>query len=169
MDKQAIRPVATIPLRSFQFYAIRAGVNGRACGLACYLRIAPTAGSLEVAHVAFAPELQRTPAATEALFLLMQRAFALGYRRYEWRCNALNAPSRAAAQRMGLSFEGVFRQATVVKGHNRDTAWYAAIELEWPQIEAAVTRWLDPANFDAAGRQLVRLATLTEPFLYRKG
>lgn len=152
-----------------QFYAIRVRATGRAAGVACYVRIAPVAGSLEVAHVAFAPELQRTPAATEAMILLMQRAFTLGYRRYEWRCNALNAPSRAAAQRLGLSFEGVFRQAVVVKGHNRDTAWYAAIDAEWPQLEDAFRCWLDPANFDATGRQIVRLSTLTEPLLYRKG
>ncbi|RRR66136.1 MAG: N-acetyltransferase [Candidatus Viridilinea halotolerans] len=151
------------------FYAIRIRATGRAAGVVCYIRITPQAGSLEVAHAALAPELQRTPAATEAQFLLMQHAFALGYRRYEWRCNALNAPSRAAAQRLGLSFEGVFRQALVVKGHNRDTAWYAAIDAEWPQLHAAFRRWLDPANFDATGNQIIRLATLTEPLLYRKG
>lgn len=152
-----------------QFYAIRLGPQGPAVGVACYQRITPAAGSLEVAHVAFAPALQRTPAATEAMVLMMQRAFACGYRRYEWRCNALNAPSRAAAQRLGLSFEGVFRQAIVVKGHNRDTAWYAALDREWPLLEAAFTRWLDPANFAADGSQGLRLSTLTAPLLDRKG
>ncbi|MFV9506606.1 MAG: GNAT family N-acetyltransferase [Oscillochloridaceae bacterium umkhey_bin13] len=152
-----------------KFYAIRPHANAQAVGFAAYLRIDPAAGSLEVGHVAFAPGLQRTPAATEAMVLMMQHAFSLGYRRYEWRCNALNAPSRAAAQRLGLSFEGVFRQALVVKGHNRDTAWYAAIDREWPQLEAAFAQWLDPANFDAEGNQRVRLTTLTEPLLYRRG
>lgn len=151
------------------FHAIVDAVSGRALGVASYLRIDPAAGSIEVGHLAFAPALQRTPAATEAMFLMMERAFALGYRRYEWKCNALNAPSRAAAQRLGLSFEGVFRQATVSKGHNRDTAWYAAIDAEWPALEAAFRRWLDPANFDAAGSQRLRLAELTRPLLHRAG
>lgn len=154
---------------TMQFYALRLTSSRQAAGVAAYLRITPAAGSLEVGHIAYAPMLQRTPAATEAMVLMMQRAFTLGYRRYEWRCNALNAPSRAAAQRLGLSFEGVWRQALVVKGHNRDTAWYAAIDREWPQLEAAFTRWLDPTNFDAEGQQRVRLSTLTEPLLNCKG
>jgi hypothetical protein len=99
---------------------------------------------------------------------MMQRAFRLGYRRYEWKCDALNAPSRAAAQRLGLSYEGVFRQATVYKGRNRDTAWYAAIDAEWPALEAAFTRWLDPANFDEQGQQRTRLSDLTQPLLVRQ-
>jgi len=151
------------------FHAIVDLSSGHAVGVASYLRIDPSAGSIEVGHLAFAPALQRTPAATEAMFLLMRRAFALGYRRYEWKCNALNAPSRAAAQRLGLSFEGVFRQATVVKGRSRDTAWYAAIDREWPALEAAFTRWLDPANFDPGGRQCVSLSALTAPLLYQRG
>ncbi|HMQ31304.1 MAG TPA: GNAT family protein [Chloroflexaceae bacterium] len=151
------------------FHAVVEAATGRAVGVASYLRIAPTAGSIEVGHLAFAPALQRTAAATEALFLMMERAFSLGYRRYEWKCDALNAPSRAAARRLGLSFEGVFRQATVYKGRNRDTAWYAAIDAEWPALEAAFRRWLDPANFDAAGRQRLRLAELTRPLLHREG
>jgi hypothetical protein len=109
--------------------------------------------------------LQRTIAATEAMYLMMKLAFELGYRRYEWKCNALNAPSRAAAMRLGLSFEGIFRQAWVVKGRNRDTAWYAAIDAEWPDLERAFQRWLDPANFDAAGRQRESLSSLTGPIL----
>ena len=96
---------------------------------------------------------------------MMKLAFELGYRRYEWKCNALNAPSRAAAMRLGLSFEGIFRQAWVVKGRNRDTAWYAAIDAEWPDLERAFQRWLDPANFDAAGRQRESLSSLTGPIL----
>ena len=100
---------------------------------------------------------------------MMRQAFALGYRRYEWKCDALNAPSRAAAQRLGFSYEGVFRQAMIYKGRNRDTAWYATIDAEWPALEAAFTRWLDPANFDEAGRQRTSLADLTRPLLCREG
>jgi RimJ/RimL family protein N-acetyltransferase len=151
------------------FHAVVDAASGRAVGVASYLRIEPAAGSIEVGHLAFAPALQRTPAATEAMFLMMERAFSLGYRRYEWKCDALNGPSRAAAQRLGLSFEGVFRQATVYKGRNRDTAWYAAIDAEWPALAAAFRQWLDPSNFDPAGRQRLRLAELTRPLLHRQG
>ena len=126
-------------------------------------------GSIEVGHINFSPRLQRTPAATEAMYLMMKRAFELGYRRYEWKCDALNARSRAAAQRLGLSFEGVFRQATIYKGRNRDTAWYAAIDQEWPDLDNAFSRWLDPANFDENGRQRTRLTQLTEPILKKPG
>jgi hypothetical protein len=101
------------------------------------------------------------------MYLMMKRAFDLGYRRYEWKCDALNGPSRAAAQRLGFSFEGIFRQATLYKGRNRDTAWYAAIDREWPDLDAALRQWLDPANFDASGQQRVRLADLTRPILKR--
>lgn len=152
-----------------QFHAIVDAGSGRAVGVASYLRIDPAAGSIEVGHIAFAPPLQRTPAASEAMFLLMRRAFELGYRRYEWKCDALNAPSRAAAQRLGLSFEGVFRQATVYKRRNRDTAWYAAIDAEWPALQMAFERWLSPANFDAGGRQIERLRDLTGGTLARRG
>lgn len=99
----------------------------------------------------------------------MKRAFELGYRRCEWKCDALNAPSRAAAQRLGFSFEGVFRQAAVYKGRSRDTAWYAAIDREWPELERAFRRWLDPANFDERGNQRVRLSDLTTPILKQRG
>ena len=129
-------------------------------GVASYLRIAPGAGSIEVGHINFSPLLQRTPAATEAMYLMMRHAFELGYRRYEWKCDALNAPSRAAAERLGLSFEGVFRQALVYKGRNRDSAWYAAIDKEWPALKSAFERWLAPENFDASGRQRKKLAEL---------
>jgi RimJ/RimL family protein N-acetyltransferase len=122
-------------------------------GVASYLRIAPAVGTIEVGHIHFSPLLQRTPAATEAMYLMMRHAFELGYRRYEWKCDALNAPSRRAAERLGFSFEGIFRQAVVVKGRNRDTAWYACIDREWPARREAFERWLDPANFDAEGRQ----------------
>jgi RimJ/RimL family protein N-acetyltransferase len=144
-----------------QFYAIIDAASDRPAGVASHLRIDPAAGSIEVGHIAYAPALQRTPAASEAMYLLMRRAFELGYRRYEWKCDALNAPSRAAAQRLGFSFEGIFRQATVYKGRNRDTAWFSVLDREWPALRAAFVRWLDPANFDAAGRQRVRLSALT--------
>lgn len=151
------------------FHAIIDGKTGKAVGVASYLRIDPAAGSIEVGHINYSPLLQRTPAATEAMYLLMKRAFDLGYRRYEWKCDALNAKSRAAAQRLGLSYEGVFRQATMYKGRNRDTAWYAAIDKEWPALQAAFEQWLDPSNFDEQGNQQVRLADLTRPILIQQG
>ena len=151
------------------FHAIVDNATGKAVGVASYLRITPASGSIEVGHINYSPLLQRTPAATEAMYLMMKLAFELGYRRYEWKCDALNAKSRAAAQRYGLSFEGVFRQATVYKGRNRDTAWYAAIDWEWPALEDAFSRWLDPTNFDDCGRQRVRLADLTAPILKQRG
>lgn len=151
------------------FYAIVDLRTGAAAGMASYLRIDRANGSIEVGHLNFAPCLQRTPAATEAMFLMMRQAFELGYRRYEWKCDALNAPSRAAAQRLGLSFEGIFRQAVIYKGRSRDTAWYAAIDREWPVLREAFQDWLDPANFDDQGRQRRRLGELTGPFLQRRG
>ncbi|MFH1026715.1 MAG: GNAT family protein, partial [Pseudomonadota bacterium] len=151
------------------FFAIVSRATGEAVGVVSYLRITPVSGSIEVGHINYSPLLQRTPAATEAMYLLMARAFDLGYRRYEWKCDALNAPSRSAVQRLGLSFEGVFRQATVVKGRNRDTAWYAAIDKEWPAIKEAFLRWLDPANFDERGDQRLRLSILTGPILKQRG
>jgi len=132
--------------------------SGRAVGVASYLRINPAEGSIEVGHLSFSPLLQRRPAATEAMYLMMRRAFELGYRRYEWKCDALNAPSRAAAARLGLRFEGVFRQATVYKQRSRDTAWFAAVDGEWPALRAEFERWLAPDNFDARGMQTSRLA-----------
>lgn len=150
------------------FFAIVDGESGKAVGVASYLRIAPAAGSIEVGHIVYSPALQRTPAATEAMYLMMKQAFNLGYRRYEWKCDALNAPSRAAAQRLGFSFEGVFRQALIYKGRNRDTAWYAAIDQEWPALAAAFEQWLDPANFDAKGQQRVSLSDLTVPVLKQR-
>jgi RimJ/RimL family protein N-acetyltransferase len=140
------------------FHAILDVPTGKAVGLASYLRIAPDNGSIEVGHIAYSPLLQRTPAATEAMFLMMQRVFQLGYRRYEWKCDALNAKSRAAAERLGFSFEGIFRQAIVYRGRNRDTAWFSVIDREWPELEKAFLHWLDPANFDDQGQQHVRLA-----------
>ncbi len=147
------------------FFAIRDLRANEVVGLASYLRVTPNSGSIEVGHLQFSLKLQRTIAATEAMFLMMKRAFELGYRRYEWKCNALNGPSRTAAHRLGLSFEGVFRQHTVVKGRNRDSAWYAAIDSEWPQLHAAFKMWLSPENFDELGRQRTRLSELTAPIL----
>lgn len=143
------------------FYAVMDRLTSKAVGVASYLRIVPSGGSLEVGHLAYSPLLQRTPAATEAMFLMMERAFALGYRRYEWKCDALNGPSRAAALRLGFSFEGIFRQATVVRARNRDTAWFSIIDREWPALQQAFRRWLDPANFDGQGVQRERLSVLT--------
>ncbi len=151
------------------FFAILEAGTGQPVGVASYLRIAPASGSIEVGGLHFSPRMQRTPIATEAMYLMMKRAFELGYRRYEWKCDALNAPSRAAAQRLGLSYEGVFRQATLYKGRNRDTAWYAAIDAEWPALRAAFEAWLAPDNFDEQGRQRTRLSDLTAPVLKQRG
>lgn len=151
------------------FYAIIERKTDKATGVASYLRIEPASGSIEVGHINYSPLLQRTPAATEAMYLLMAQVFALGYRRYEWKCNALNAPSRAAALRLGFSFEGVFRQAHVIKGRNRDTAWYAAIDKEWPALQQAFLHWLAPENFDAEGKQQIALSALTAPILKQRG
>ena len=143
------------------FFAIVDQFDGRPVGVASYLRIAPDSGCIEVGHIHYTPRMRRSVVATEAMFLMMARAFALGYRRYEWKCDALNAPSRAAARRLGFSFEGVFRQATVYKGRNRDTAWFAVVDTDWPALGAAFQAWLAPPNFDAQGRQRVRLGDLT--------
>jgi RimJ/RimL family protein N-acetyltransferase len=151
------------------FYAIVEKATGQASGVAAYLRIDRNNGVIEVGHIVYAPRLRRTPAATEAMFLLMEQAFALGYRRYEWKCDALNAPSRAAAQRLGFSYEGLFRQAVIYKGRNRDTAWYAITDLDWPAIRAAFAQWLDPSNFDDQGQQRVGLSDLTGPLLVARG
>lgn len=151
------------------FHAVVDNITGKAVGVASYLRITPRSGSIEVGSIHYSPLLQRTPAATEAMYLMMKRAFELGYRRYEWKCDALNEKSRTAAQRLGLSFEGVFRQATVYKGRNRDTAWYAAIDQEWSELETAFLRWLDPANFGQDGKQVRRLRELTVPVLKLRG
>lgn len=143
------------------FHAVLDRASGEALGIASYLRIDPGNGVIEVGHLHFGPRLQRTPAATEAMALMMSRAFdELGYRRYEWKCDSLNAPSRAAASRLGFTFEGIFRNAVVVKGRSRDTAWFSITDVEWPQVRAGLAAWLDPTNFDAEGRQRHGLATL---------
>jgi RimJ/RimL family protein N-acetyltransferase len=143
------------------FHAIRDKRTGRAGGVASYLRIDPPFGVIEIGHIALSPALQDNAASTEAMYLMMARVFdELGYRRYEWKCDALNEPSRSAAERLGFTFEGIFRQATMYKGRNRDTAWYAVIDEEWPALKAAYLSWLDPANFDASGRQRESLRPL---------
>jgi RimJ/RimL family protein N-acetyltransferase len=143
------------------FYAFRCMETGRCGGVASFLRITPDAGSIEVGHICLSPELQGSRAATEGLFLMMQWAFGAGYRRYEWKCNALNMASRRAAQRFGFSYEGIFRQATVVKGRNRDTAWFAVIDKDWSALQAAYAAWLSPSNFSIEGRQKEKLSDLT--------
>jgi RimJ/RimL family protein N-acetyltransferase len=147
------------------FFALRDLTSSRVAGVASFLRIQPAAGSIELGHIALSPALQQSRSATEAWVLMMDWAFTAGYRRFEWKCDARNLPSRRAAERLGLSYEGTFRQATVVKGHNRDTAWFAAIDGEWPALKAAFTRWLDPGNFDTQGRQRESLSALTLPLL----
>ncbi len=133
-------------------------VKDEPLGVASYLRIDRVAQSLETGWITFAPRLQRTAAATEAHVLMMARAFdELGYRRYEWKCDALNAASRQAAERLGFTYEGTFRQATHYKGRNRDTAWFSVIDSEWPALKTRFAAWLDPANFDTDGRQRERL------------
>jgi len=143
------------------FLAIRDLESGRWGGVAAFMRIVPEMGVIEVGSITWAPALQRTRAATEAMFLMMQWAFDHGYRRYEWKCDHLNAPSRRAAQRLGFSYEGIFRQHMIYKGRTRDTAWFAVTDRDWPALKAAFETWLDPSNFDAEGRQKQRLSDLT--------
>jgi RimJ/RimL family protein N-acetyltransferase len=144
------------------FHAVVDRARGTAAGVASFLRIDPPAGVIEVGHINFAPALQTTTAATEAMYLMMRRVFdELGYRRYEWKCDALNARSRRAAERLGFRFEGVFRQATIYKGRNRDTAWFSILDTEWPALRQAFQTWLEPGNFDAGGGQRQSLSELT--------
>ncbi len=143
------------------FHAIIDVASNRAVGVASYLRIEPMSGAIEVGHIAYSPLLQRTAAATEAMYLMMRRAFAeLGYRRYEWKCDALNQPSRRAADRLGFTFEGTFRQAIIYKGRNRDTAWYSVVDSEWPDLKTRYEAWLAPSNFDEKGVQRRSLGEL---------
>jgi len=144
------------------FYAIVDPGTNAAIGIASYLRILPAMGSIEIGHLCYSPLLQRTTAATEAIYIMMQQAFELGYRRCEWKCNALNQASRQAALRLGFRFEGVFRQALVSKGRNRDSAWFSVINGEWPALQQAIASWLQPANFDSRGEQLVSLSEMTQ-------
>ena len=144
-----------------RFFVLRDRATGHCGGIASYLRIAPEAGSIEVGHICIAPEMQKGLAATEAMWLMMDWAFRSGYRRYEWKCNALNMASRRAAQRLGFSYEGIFRNHLVVKGRNRDTAWFAVTSEDWPALSEAFRAWLDPSNFDTQGRQREHLSDLT--------
>jgi len=144
-----------------RFFAILPGSNSAAAGYASLMRMDPANGVIEVGNIMFSPSLQRTPAATEAMFLMARYIFEeLGYRRYEWKCNALNLPSRRAAERLGFTFEGIFRQHMIVKGRNRDTAWYSMLDSEWPACKSAFEAWLAPENFDAEGTQKRALSSL---------
>lgn len=135
-------------------HAIVDRATGRALGTASFMRIEPAHGVVEVGHITYSPALKRTRIATEAMYLMMKRAFdELGYRRYEWKCDSLNAPSRTAALRFGFTFEGIFRKAIIYKGRSRDTAWYSITDEEWPGVRGAFESWLDPRNFDGEGRQ----------------
>ncbi|TRX73446.1 GNAT family N-acetyltransferase [Pseudomonas mangiferae] len=144
------------------FFSVTDPASGRARGFLAYLSIEPAHGSIEIGHIAFGHGMQRSPASTEAVYLMAARAFERGYRRLEWKCNSLNQRSWRAAERLGFVQEGLFRQHRVVKGRNRDTAWFAVMDHEWPGRRAAFERWLDPANFDADGQQRQRLEALRE-------
>ncbi|MCC6237437.1 MAG: GNAT family N-acetyltransferase [Dehalococcoidia bacterium] len=159
-DWFTIAAASTDPL----WFAIVDRALDRAVGVASYLRIDPVNGVIEVGHLAFSPLLQRTPVATEAMYLMARHAFDdLGYRRYEWKCDTFNAPSRNAALRLGFRAEGTFRQAVVMKGRNRDNAWFSILDSEWPAIRAALEGWLAPSNFDDAGQQRAALASFMPP------
>ena len=145
------------------FFAIIDLTTQQALGVASLMRIDPANGVIEVGHIYYSPLLQRTRAATEAMYLLMRYSFELGYRRYEWKCNNLNEPSKRAAERLGFSFEGVFRQAAVVKGYNRDTAWYSLLDSEWSSCQNAFEQWLNPANFETNGQQVKSLVQWRTP------
>ncbi|MFO1127160.1 MAG: GNAT family protein [Rhodospirillales bacterium] len=146
------------------FFAVREKAAGRVSGFVALLNIRPQDAVLEIGHIWLAPRLQRTTAATEAIALMLRHGFDdLGYRRIEWKCNACNIPSRNAALRFGFVFEGVFFRHMIVKGHNRDTAWYSLLADEWPARRAALDAWLRPENFDAHGRQRTRLARAEDP------
>ena len=149
------------------FFAIINKKLSKAVGISSYLRIKPHDGSIEVGHINYSPLLQNTTEATEAMYLMMKWAFDNGYRRYEWKCNALNLKSRRAAQRLGFSYEGIFRQVMINKGRNRDTAWFAAIDKEWKDIKQCYLRFLSNDNFDNEGRAKVSLSSLTKPLLYK--
>ncbi len=141
-------------------HSIIDNTSGEAVGTAAYMRIEPEVGVIEIGSITWSPRLQRRPAGTEAMYLMMRRVFdELAYRRYEWKCNSLNMPSREAAVRLGFRYEGLFRQATITRGHNRDTAWFSIIDSEWPALRTAFERWLDPANFAADGTQRRGLAS----------
>jgi RimJ/RimL family protein N-acetyltransferase len=145
------------------FFAVIDRERRTPAGVASLMRIAPEAGSIEVGHICWSPALRGTRASSEAIYLFADWVFREGYRRFEWKCDALNRPSRRAAERMGFSYEGVFRQSAVVKGRNRDTAWFAMTDGDWRCLKPAWEAWLEPANFDAEGRQRQALRALTTP------
>jgi RimJ/RimL family protein N-acetyltransferase len=149
------------------FFAIISKKLKKAIGIASFLRINPAQGLIEVGHINYSPLLQKTTEATEAMFLMMKWVFDNGYRRYEWKCNALNLKSRRAAQRLGFSYEGVFRQMTISKGRNRDTAWFAIIDKEWQDLKRCFDQFLSESNFDNNGKSRVSLTSFTEPLLYK--
>lgn len=150
------------------FFSIVRLADNKAIGIASYLRINPPDGSIEVGHINYSPLLQRTKLGTEAMYLMMTWAFENGYRRYEWKCNALNGKSRSAAQRLGFSYEGVFRQMSISKGRNRNTAWFAAIDKEWEALKKAFEIYLSDDNFDENQKPRVSLSELTKPILYKR-
>lgn len=149
--------------QGWQTHVFRDRDDGRTLGMASYMRVRPEVGSAEVGCVVFSKALQRTPAATEAMFFMARHLFEdLGYRRYEWKCDNDNAASRRAANRLGFTAEGVFRQDLVVKGRNRDTAWFSMLDREWPPIRSAFEQWLAPGNFDSSGQQLRSLLEIRD-------
>ena len=148
------------------FFSVIDSTNARAVGLASYLRIESDVGVIEVGHIHFSPLMQGKPISTEAMYLMMRQVFEVwGYRRYEWKCDALNKPSCKAAQRLGFMCEGIFRQATMYKQRNRDTAWYSMLDREWPVVKPAFETWLSPENFDAEGKQQTSLSTTMQQAL----
>lgn len=166
-DEPAYRRHAEAAARSTdpRHYAVIDRKTGKAVGTLALMRIDPANGVIEVGHVTFSPMLKRTPISTEAQFLLMSYVFdELGYRRYEWKCDSLNAPSRAAAERLGFTFEGIFRQAAVYKGRSRDTAWLSILDKEWPAQRQAFKAWLAVDNFDAQGKQRKSLAEVRQRY-----
>jgi RimJ/RimL family protein N-acetyltransferase len=139
------------------FFAVVDQASGKVVGRQTLMRIDPVHGVAEIGNIYWGPDLSRTPGATEAMYLFAKTIFDLGYRRYEWKCNNNNEPSKRAAERFGFTFEGIFRQHMIQKGQNRDTAWFSMLDSEWPALEAAYDAWLDPANFDETGKQKRRL------------
>ncbi|KAG3107587.1 hypothetical protein PI124_g2686 [Phytophthora idaei] len=159
-------PSPTTPrARDPQFYAIV--VDEHVVGVAAYLRIVPSHGVIEIGHIYYSSQLAKTRAATEAMYLLVDNAFKLGYRRYEWKCDSFNQPSRNAAARLGFTYEGTFRQPIVYKGRNRDTSWLSIIDVDWNRgLKSSFERWLEPSNFDGYGQQKLKLSELTAPFVH---
>ncbi len=150
------------------FFSIIKKSDDKAIGVASYLRINPANGSIEVGHINYSPLLQRTKEGTEAMFLMMRWVFENGYRRYEWKCDSLNLKSRKAAQRLGFSYEGIFRQAVISKGRNRNTAWFAAIDKEWKALSQSFKKYLSDDNFTDKGNPKISLSSLTKPILYKE-